>query len=490
MPAAAHLGQGLQPDAADAHHGPGIGVAVRLQPVKGADIVDTQQSGVVDQQIALHFRQGGGLVGPVIAGQGGPEIVQLVNFDVQPRGQGVAAEAHKVFGTGVQRLEQVEATEAAAGALARVPVETDHNGGQGVLLRQPGGGDADDTLMPPVAGQDDRRVRHRTGELGVGLVPDLCFNVLPLAVQLAQLHRKLGGGPGVCGHQQLRCSLRLAQPAGGVQPGGQTEANGRGSELAGVDGGLPHHGGNARAGRGAQLFQPTAYKTAVFPHKGHHVRHGAYGHKVRVLLQHLAAVPLAGAGQLQRHAHTGQVFVGIRVPVLLAVYNCDGPGELAVAALVMVGDDDLQPDPGGVVHLGQGGDAAVHGDEEIDAPGAEGVHSAVIQPVALLVPVRYVGQTAEALGAQIVRQQAGGGDAVHIIVAVDGDGLAPGDGLSDPFNGCRHAGHQHGVVQHFIAEEQLRRRLAAADAPLGQHRGQQRRKAALQQLFRQFRPAI
>ena len=52
-----------------------------------------------------------------------------------------------------------------------------------------------------------------------------------------------------------------------------------------------------------------------------------------------------------------------------------------------------------------------------------------------------------AAGAEIVGQKAGGGDAVHVIVAEDGDGLAPGERAVDALHSLVHVAHQKGRIE-------------------------------------------
>ena len=112
-----------------------------------------------------------------------------------------------------------------------------------------------------------------------------------------------------------------------------------------------------------------------------------------------------------------------------------------------------QVDTESAAHQGlfHGGDAAVHGDDQLHALGMELVDGDGVQAVALLQPPGDVAEAVCAPAAQKVGEQAGGGDAVHIVVAEDGDGFSPGDGKAHPLGGGSHVCHQIGVGHRPIA---------------------------------------
>ena len=47
-------------------------------------------------------------------------------------------------------------------------------------------------------------------------------------------------------------------------------------------------------------------------------------------------------------------------------------------------------------------------------------------------------------GAEIIGQKAGGGDAVHVVIAEHGDGLAAGKRAVDARHGLVHVAHEEG----------------------------------------------
>jgi hypothetical protein len=74
-----------------------------------------------------------------------------------------------------------------------------------------------------------------------------------------------------------------------------------------------------------------------------------------------------------------------------------------------------------------------------------------VQTVALLQPVGDIELTGGAAGPEILRQQAGGGDAVHVVVAVDGHSLAVRQGTADTTHRRLHVRQQQRVLQKLLA---------------------------------------
>ena len=117
---------------------------------------------------------------------------------------------------------------------------------------------------------------------------------------------------------------------------------------------------------------------------------------------------------------------------------------------MVVGDDHVHADFPGMGGLLHGGDAAVHRDDQRHAPGLERIQRQAVEPVALLIPVGDIVIAGETPAAQPVRQHTGGGDAVHVIVAVDRHGLLPLNGAQNPLPRLVHAEHEHRIAEGFL----------------------------------------
>ena len=433
----------------DAQHRPRVGAAVRLEPVQLAHILDAQQCTVAQQQVAGDVRLFFGQVAEVIRVQRFPEGGKLFPADVQPGGKRVAAEALQMLAAGGKRLIQVESAAAAAGPLPALAVEADHHRGDPVLIGKPRGGNPDHALMPAVRGQHDGPVRRDPLQLGLRILPDFIFDFLPLAVQLAQLFGKAFGLMQVRAEQQLFRFFRLAEAARRVQTRGHRKADIAGGRPARRRTGLGHHGLEAGPRVLFQLFQAFPDKIAVFAVQRHHVGDGADGNQVGISAQHAERVRAAGAGQLEGDADTGQLRIRIGILGPFGIDNRAGLRQRAAAALVVIGDDQVQPDAAGKVRFLHGRNAAVHRDHQAASPVPELLQRGCVQPVAFLIPVRDIPAAWNAAASQIIGEKAGSRDAVYIVVSVNRNLFPVSDCLPDPFTGTCHPKHGHRVVQQL-----------------------------------------
>ena len=113
---------------------------------------------------------------------------------------------------------------------------------------------------------------------------------------------------------------------------------------------------------------------------------------------------------------------------------------------MMVGNDQPQAQRPGKAGLLLGGDAAVHGDEQAAAVVIKGLDGGGVQAIALAQTVGDVIGAVCPAGAQILDHDAGGGDAVHIVIAVDRDLHPVPEGAADLLHGQIHVLQQIGVV--------------------------------------------
>ena len=269
----------------------------------------------------------------------------------------------------------------------------------------------------------------------------------------------------------------------------EREAHGGGADSFSQRAGLGQQRADAGPGGVVEHLQPEADYVAVLAREGHDVGHRAGGDEVGVLLEHARGVALHGAQQLEGHAHAREVGVGIAAVRPLGVDHGHGIGQGAGPALVVVGDDHVHAQRGGVFRLLRRGYAAVHRYYEARAPGFYGVHGREVQAVALLHAVRYVGLALQALGAQPAGHEAGGGDAVHVVVAEHGDGLALLYRPAHARRGLVHVLQQHRVAQKLRpAVQEALRLLRRPYPPPAQQRREQRGIARLSEGRRYLRP--
>ena len=148
---------------------------------------------------------------------------------------------------------------------------------------------------------------------------------------------------------------------------------------------------------------------------------------------------------------------------------------------MMVRDDERHAQLPAELGLLQRRDAAVHRDDEPHALRMELADGPGVQAVALLEPPGDVDDAVRTYAAQKIRQQAGGRDAVHVIIAEHGDALPELQRLPHRLHGAVHLPQEKGVKQRRVRAQQLLRLLRSPAAAPGQHARRQRRIARLLQ---------
>ncbi len=115
--------------------------------------------------------------------------------------------------------------------------------------------------------------------------------------------------------------------------------------------------------------------------------------------------------------------------------------------LVVVGDDQIEAERARVPRRVGRADAAVHRDDQDDAVGVQPIERGRLQPVAV---AQALGDEVDDVGAEQLERAAqdhGRRDAVHVVVAVDGDALLARDRAENALDGHRHVGQRERVVQ-------------------------------------------
>ena len=153
---------------------------------------------------------------------------------------------------------------------------------------------------------------------------------------------------------------------------------------------------------------------------------------------------------------------------------------------MVVGDDQVDAQLFGVGGLLHGGDAVVHRDDQGIALVRQLFQHVLVHAVAAL---GAQGQFAAHLRAQvgeILVQNGGGGDAVHVVVAVNDDGLAVLHGAVQPLHRLVHIPDGKRIGQGRFPLQQRRGLLRRLAAPRGQHPRKQPAAAGLLQSGRRL----
>ena len=228
------------------------------------------------------------------------------------------------------------------------------------------------------------------------------------------------------------------------------------------------------------------HQTAVFPAQGHDVRDGAEAVEVAPAARGFLLTAQQDGGQLEGHAHAGKV--GVRVGAVGPV-GVDDRGAVGQALLtfMVVGDDERHAELLAVFGLVQRGDAAVDGDDQPHALGGKLPDGGIVQAVALLQTAGDMGRAVRAQRAQALDQQAGGGDAVDVVVAEYGDLRAVRDSLLQQRGSRAEFLHGQRIAQRRRRVKLLFCVFRGNAAPAAQHAGRQRGKARpLQALYFRF----
>ena len=145
--------------------------------------------------------------------------------------------------------------------------------------------------------------------------------------------------------------------------------------------------------------------------------------------------------------------------------NGTGIGDGTVLALMVIGDYEIEPEASGKNRLLGGGDAAVDRDDEGTALFPELLQSGGVQPVAFVVAVGNVPAAVHSAAAQIVREKTGGGDAVHVVIAVDRDPFLSLNREENPVAGFLHPQHPQRIQKTGLPGAVERVRLGRGDNP-------------------------
>ena len=224
---------------------------------------------------------------------------ELAEF-VHPRGVDRAAGSRRVpsvpgerGGTGVDRLEQVEARDGAPGTGTGVTVDCNEDHRAAVALGQPRSGNPDDAGMPLGRGQHVAGLGAGGRDLRLGFEAYAGLYVPPLRVQAVELLGATVGRLLVIGQQQLDGGVCPLHPSRCVEPWRQPESNRLLVNVGWVGLRDPHQRPEAGAPGCRQGLQALPGEPAVFPGEVDAVGDGRNGHQVEVGSLGLA---YAGAG--------------------------------------------------------------------------------------------------------------------------------------------------------------------------------------------------
>ncbi len=317
------------------------------------------------------------------------------------------------------------------------------------------GDDADHAAMPAVARHDQH---GPCADLGValhdlaGLGDDGGFLLLPahvLCVELLGQSPCLIGQRIVGGQQETGRDVGGRHAAGRVDPRRQDEADVVAADALARQ--ARHFQQRAQADLVRALreqVEPELGDDAVLPHQRYDVGQRAKGGDLHEGRQpgRLAGSAAERLHQLQRDADARKVLVRIRAVVALGVDDGNGHRQVG-AGLVVVGDDEIDPELARAHCRFVSPDAAVHRDDHRGTFRVQPIDRRRLQPVAVL---QAVGDEVADIAAQHLHRPPkddGRGDAVDIVVAVDDDALAGGECPLEAGDGRLQPRQAHGIVE-------------------------------------------
>ena len=336
----------------------------------------------------------------------------------------MAAVAQQLGARGLEAAEQVERRDRAPRAGALVAVERDQHRRAVVALGDPRRDDPDHAR--DASRRRRARTRARPAALAatwrLGLEEDPRLDVAALVVDGVELGRDGAGALDVAGQQQLEARVGAVQPAGGVDPRREPEADRAGVDPARVDARDLHQRLQPRLARRGERAQPLAHEPAVLADERHAVGDRRERDEVEVGVGvgrvHPGAVEQR-AGEHVRDAGGAQL--GARVAAERRVHDRRVRQPAVGARRVVVGDDDVEPGGARRGDLVDRGDRAVDGHEQVGAARGEPLDRRRGEAVAVVDPARQVPVDVGAERAQRADEHGGRADAVDVVVAVDGD---------------------------------------------------------------------
>ena len=409
--------------------------------------------------------------------QGGREGLDGAGRDAQAGGRAMAAEALEVSAAGGEARVQVVGRDGAATALATLALERDQDDRARMALDEARGDDADHALVPALSRGHENVVAALECPAARDLrrcgAQDRVLDPLALAVAgLELLGQRLGFGARRR-EQEVERESRVTKPARRVDARCQAEAEVGRTHASRVDTGARHQRAEAGAVGLGEASQAAPHQRAVLVGERDDVGDRRQRHQIGELVQcgrqhgRVAAVPARPQrlGELEHDACAAQVGEWIGRSRGGARGHDRGIGQ-HVPRAVMVGHDDVESELAGASDRFGSGDAAVDRDQQAGATGGQRLDRLDRDPVTVL---EATGEERLDVGVQQPQYLDGEGRGAHsvdVVIAVDDERPAGGDGVLDQDAGLFDIPQLERVVQRAVAlEERLRRGRIGQAAP-------------------------
>ena len=327
------------------------------------------------------------------------------------------------------------------------------------MLDEPRGHDADHALVPAfIEDHSAPRVSHERVPLDVvqRRTCDVLVQLLPSCVVAIHAQPDVVGLALVLGQQQLHGLAAMFDPTRSVDPGSDREDQ-FGDAQSFLHIRHLHHGLDPRAWFQVHALQSEVGKHAVLAGHRNDIARRAHRHQVQQGLQlvRFDAISLREAlHELEADAAAAQFLVGIWTVVAFWIQHRYGAGK-RIPGAVVIADDHIDATLCGVVHLVDGFDATVQGDDEAHVLLSGVVDALERDAVAFGIPIRDVEGDVTGEAQQEGIDQGHSRGTIHIIIAIDHDALVVPQRPFDPLDGYLHVRHQEGVMQLFQGRPEI-----------------------------------
>ena len=169
-----------------------------------------------------------------------------------------------MLGALAERLDEVEALDAAGAPLPHPALDADHQRGPVEAFDDAGGDDADDAGVPSLGPEDEAAGALPVLGLGDGLDEHLALDLLAILVGVVELGGERAGLGQVPGPEQLEADRGVIEASGGVDPWPESEAHLSGAHRAlGLQSGNLLEGPDAGATGPGQRVEAMLHEDAV-----------------------------------------------------------------------------------------------------------------------------------------------------------------------------------------------------------------------------------
>ena len=259
----------------------------------------------------------------------------------------------------------------------------------------------------------------------------------------------LEGFVGVARDEELNGFAAALHASGGVDAGTDFENHVGDGDFASRKAADAHDGPQAHVGVGVDATEAVVGEDTVFAGHRHDVGGDANGDEVEKGFE-VDGVDAVGLGEplheLVSDAASREVGIGVGGAFEFRVEDCGSRGQLVVGDVV-VANDEIDAERGGIFDFLDGLNAAVEDYDEFDALLVELVDYAMRDAISVVVAGGDIVSDVGVVIAEILVDERHSGSAVDIVVSVNHNALLASHGTVETSHCEVHLGHQEGVVE-------------------------------------------